>query len=394
MKNKMIEKIAILGSTGSIGKSTLEVIAQHPERFEVIALAARTQCSEMIRQVKQFKPLVVSMGNKEAAEHVKSEIDSNIQVLWGENGLIEVATHPCATFLISALVGNCGLEPTLAAIQAGKKIGLANKEILVTAGHIVIQELQKTKNPLLPIDSEHSAIFQCLNAERREDITKIMLTASGGAFREWAYEDLKKATVEEALKHPNWSMGAKITIDSATMMNKGFEVIEAHWLFNIPYDQIEVLLHPQSIVHSMVEFQDGSVMAQLGTPDMKVPIQYALSYPERLPLKTAKLDFKNLCNLQFKEPDLRQYPCLKMALQAGRIGGTMPTVLNAANEVAVACFLKKECSFLSIERIVEYCLQKHQPVVDPSLDDIKEIDLSTRELANNYVSKGCTIIRW
>ncbi len=381
----MKEKVIILGSTGSIGKSTCEVIAQHADQFQVVALAAGTNAEEMIRQVKQFRPRLVSMATREAAEEVQREAGSEVKVLWGEDGLMEVATHPEGTFVMSALVGSRGLPPTLAAIRAGKKIGLANKETLVTAGHIVTREAQKADVPLIPVDSEHSAIFQCLNGESRRDVRRIILTASGGAFRDWSREQLREATVEKALRHPNWSMGAKITIDSATLMNKGLEVIEAHWLFQIPYEHIDVIIHPQSIIHSMVEFKDGAVMAQLGTPDMKVPIQYSLTFPKRYPLRTPVLDLVEISRLDFRKPDLERFPCLKMAYEAGSSGGTMPTVLNAANEVAVECFMKKECSFLSIEEIVERALDKHDPVANPTLEEIQEADQWARKFAHDCV---------
>jgi 1-deoxy-D-xylulose-5-phosphate reductoisomerase len=315
-----------------------------------------------------------------------------VDIAWGEEGLTEVATHPEAGITVAALVGSRGLRPTLAAIRAGKKIALANKETLVTAGHIVTAEAEKAGVPLLPVDSEHSAIFQCLNGERHEEVLRIILTASGGAFRDWTREELAGATVEQALKHPNWSMGAKVTIDSATLMNKGLEVIEAHWLFGLPYNQIDVLIHPQSIIHSLVEFQDGAMMAQLGTPDMKVPIQYALSYPNRLPLKTERLDLVKLARLDFREPDLTRYPCLRMAFEAGQAGGTMPTVLNAANEVAVDRFLKGACPFLAIEEIVERTLEAHRPVALPSLEEIEEADRWARAFAEQ-VAAGIRAVR-
>lgn len=382
----MTKKIAILGSTGSIGTSTLEVIREHPDQFEVVALAAGTQVERMISQVREFHPKIVSMATKEAGEKVAKETNG-VRVLWGEEGLLEVATYADATHLVSALVGSRGLLPTLCAMQAGKRVGLANKETLVIAGHLFKDELEKANSKIIPIDSEHSALFQCLNGERRESVSKIMITASGGSFRDWSRDDLKKATIETALAHPNWSMGDKITIDSATMMNKGFEVIEAHWLFGMSYDQIEVLIHPQSIIHSMVEFHDGAIMAQLGTPDMKVPIQYALMYPERLPLPTQRIDFQKQSRLDFWEPDLTRYPCLKMAIEAGRLGGSLPTVLNAANEVAVDGFLTRKCSFLNIEEIVVQCLNKHQLVTEPCLEEIQEIDGWTRRLAEKTIER-------
>ncbi|RAL26324.1 1-deoxy-D-xylulose-5-phosphate reductoisomerase [Thermoflavimicrobium daqui] len=377
----MSEKVVILGSTGSIGTNTLEVIRQHPEEFTVVALAAGTNVEEMIKQAKAYRPKVVSMATKEAAEKVRFALDDSIQVLYGEEGLLEVATYHEATFVVSAIVGSRGLAPTLAAIQAGKKIGLANKESLITAGHIITEAAKKAGVPILPIDSEHSALFQCLNGERKQDVQRLIVTASGGAFRDWSREQLVNATPADALKHPNWSMGPKVTVDSATLMNKGLEVMEAHWLFGFPYEQIEVLIHPQSIIHSMVEFHDGAIMAQLGSPDMKVPIQYALSYPKRLPLSGEPLDFVQISRLDFRKPDFVQYPCLKMAYEAGRAGGTMPTVLNAANEVAVEQFLAGEIPFLAIEHKVEEALSSHQWIPHPSLSEIEEADRWAREFA-------------
>ncbi|MGA8941540.1 MAG: 1-deoxy-D-xylulose-5-phosphate reductoisomerase [Thermoactinomyces sp.] len=379
----MLEKVAILGSTGSIGKNTLAVIREHPDQFEVVALAAGKNTEEMIRQVRAFKPRLVSMATREAADKVKREVDDSVNVLWGDEGLEAVAVCSEATYLVSSLVGSKGLFPTLAAIRAGKKIGLANKETLVTAGHIITAEARKHQVPLLPIDSEHSALFQCLNGERPAEAERLILTASGGAFRDWSRDKLAYATVEQALKHPNWSMGHKITIDSATMMNKGFEVIEAHWLFGFPYGKIDVILHPQSVIHSMVEFADGAVMAQLGTPDMKIPIQYALSYPHRMPLRSERLDLVSLSRLDFRALDHDRYPCLKMAYEAGKAGGTMPTVLNAANEVAVETFLNGNCRFLDIEKIVERALDAHQSISNPSLEEIEEADQWARQFAKN-----------
>jgi 1-deoxy-D-xylulose-5-phosphate reductoisomerase len=380
----MRERLAILGSTGSIGKSTLEVVTQHPEEFEIISLAAGFNVDEMVQQVKQFRPKLISMATQEVAERVQREVGAEVQVRWGEEALLQVATHPDATYLVAALVGSQGLPPTLAAIRAGKKIGLANKETLVTAGHIVVQEIERSGVTLIPIDSEHSALFQSLQGESIQDVARIFLTASGGSLRDWTREELHHATVASALKHPNWSMGAKVTIDSATMMNKGLEVIEAHWLFQLAYDQIDVILHPQSIVHALVEFQDGAVLAQLGMPDMKVPIQYALSYPNRLPLQTPKLDLLALKQLQFHALDFARYPCLKMAYEAGRAGGTMTTVLNAANEVAVAYFLKGACSFLAIEEMIERALMHHEMIQYPTLEEIQFADRWTRKFTQNW----------
>ena len=304
----------------------------------------------------------------------------------GEEGALEVAAHPEVSTVVSAIVGSRGLRPTLAAIRAGKTIGLANKETLVMAGAIVMREAEKAGVSILPVDSEHSAIFQCLNGERPGDVQRIILTASGGAFRDLSREALESVTREQALTHPNWSMGAKVTIDSATMMNKGLEVIEAHWLFDLPYDRIDVVIHPESIVHSMVEFRDGAVMAQLGTPDMRVPIQYALSYPARLPLTARPLDLVALGALHFRRADFARFPCLKMAYEAGRAGGTMPAVLNAANEVAVERFLAGEISFLAIEEVIERVLSAHDCIANPTLEAIEEADRWAREQA-----KACPV---
>ncbi|PTX58615.1 1-deoxy-D-xylulose 5-phosphate reductoisomerase [Melghirimyces profundicolus] len=377
----MKQRIAILGSTGSIGTNTLEVIRQHPEEFEIVAFAAGNNVEEMLRQVEEFGPSVVSMSSREAAKEVELRASRPVRVVWGEEGLEEVASHPDATYLVSAMVGSRGLKPTLAGIRAGKTVGLANKETLVMGGSIVMKEAKKHGVDILPIDSEHSAIFQCLHGENTGRVRRIILTASGGAFRDWSREKMKSATREEALNHPNWSMGAKITVDSASLMNKGLEVIEARWLFDLPYDRIDIVIHPESIVHSMVEFVDGAVLAELGSPDMKVPILYALSYPDRLPLKTEALDLTKMGTLHFREPDFDRFPCLKLAFEAGRAGGTAPTVLNAANEVAVEYFLKGDLPFLAIEEINGEVLSRHIPVADPGLEDLFEADRWARETA-------------
>ncbi|MCS1351298.1 1-deoxy-D-xylulose-5-phosphate reductoisomerase [Mechercharimyces sp. CAU 1602] len=379
-----MKRISILGSTGSIGQNTIEVVSAHPESFEIVALAAGSNVPAMVEQVRRTRPKLISMASKEAAEQVRREVDSSVQVMFGEEGLLAVATCSASNYVVSAIVGSQGLTPTLAAIEAGKTIGLANKETLVMGGAIVTKVAREHGVEILPIDSEHSAIFQCLNGERRSDVKKMILTASGGSFRDWSREDIARATPAEALKHPNWSMGAKVTIDSATMLNKGLEVIEAHWLFKMDYEQIEVLIHPQSIVHSLVEFQDGAMMAQLGTPDMKVPIQYALTYPQRLPLAGEQLDLAKLGSLHFYEPDLTRYPLLKYAFDAGKAGGSVPAVLNAANEVAVERFLQEEIPYLGIEEIVGEVLVKHQKIADPTLQELYEADhwarLSAREI--------------
>jgi len=378
-----VRKIAILGSTGSIGTQTLDVISHYPDQFKVEGLAAGTNAALFIEQIHRFKPRKVSIATKELADQLKQQIPADIEVYYGDEGLIEVASRTDADFVVTALVGSQGLPSTLAAIRAGKNIGLANKETLVTAGHIVTSMVREYGVTMLPIDSEHSAIFQCLNGESMESIKKITITASGGSFRDRTREQLQGVTVEEALNHPNWSMGAKITIDSATMVNKGLEVIEAHWLFDLPYEQIDVLIHPESIIHSFVEFNDSSIIAQMGNPDMRVPIQYALTYPERIASPAASLDLARIGKLHFREMDYDRYPCLRMAFECGKIGGTAPTVFNAANEVAVARFLRGEISFLHIEDVIASALDKHQQISMPTLEQIQETDRLTRQLALN-----------
>lgn len=377
----MKKRIAILGSTGSIGTQTLDVIAHDPEAYEVTALAAGSNVSLLLKQIKRFSPKLVSVASRELAHEVKAEAGDRVRVYYGEEGLLEAAAGTEADMVVTAMVGSAGLKPTLAAIDAGKTIGLANKETLVTAGHLVSSRAKSRGVALLPIDSEHSAIFQCLNGESARDVQKLIITASGGSFRDRTREELVGVTVEEALRHPNWSMGAKITIDSATMVNKGLEVIEAHWLFGMSYDRIEVLLHPESVIHSMVEFRDNSVMAQLGNPDMRVPIQYALTYPSRKSSPTAPLRLAEIGRLQFKEMDFRRYPCLAMAYECGRTGGTAPTVFNAANETAVARFLQGAISFLEIEEAIERTLNAHRTVHHPELEQIVEADQWARQQA-------------
>jgi len=377
----MTKRIAILGSTGSIGTQTLDIVANAPERFQVEAISGGYNSKLLIEQAKQFQPKIVSVATKELADEVALHVPSHTKVYYGEDGLMEVAASSEAELLVTALVGSQGLKPTLAAIEAGKQIGLANKETLVSAGHLVTEAARTKGVALLPVDSEHSAIFQCLNGEKRAEVAKLIITASGGSFRDRTREELVGVTVEQALAHPNWSMGAKITIDSATMVNKGLEVIEARWLFDLPYDQIEVLIHPESVIHSMVEFVDHSVMAQLGNPDMRVPIQYALTYPDRLPTPTKPLNLAAIGKLNFREMDDKRYPCLRMAYESGRQGGTTPTVYNAANEVAVARFLKGEITFLQIEQVIEGALLKHESYANPNLALIEEQDAWARAYA-------------
>lgn len=377
----MPKRISLLGSTGSIGTQTLDVIAHDPDHYTVEGLSAGSNLELLKKQIEQFRPKKVSVATKELADELRHGLDSSVQVFYGEEGAVEIAAGTDAELVVTAIMGSRGLVPTLAAIEAGKDIGLANKETLVSAGHLVMAQARKHGVRLLPIDSEHSAVFQCLNGERREDVSKIIITASGGSFRDRTRSELTGVTVEDALKHPNWAMGAKITIDSATMANKGLEVMEAHWLFSMPYDRIEVLLHPESVIHSMVEFNDNSVIAQLGNPDMRVPIQYALTYPHRLQTPTKPLNLTEIGRLHFRPMDFDRYPCLKMAFDCGRLGGTAPTVFNAANEMAVSRFLQGEVGFLHIEKIIESVLEKHEVVADPELAVIQEADAWARDAA-------------
>lgn len=385
-----MKRIALLGSTGSIGTSTLDVVAQHPEQFAVVALAAGTNVELLAEQVKTFRPQLVSVATKEAAFDLQAKLGHGHQteIVVGSEGMELVARHPEADFVMTAVVGSVGVAPTLAAIEEGKTIGLANKETLVCAGPVVMKAAQKKGVAIIPVDSEHSAIYQCLQGERREDLSRVIITASGGSFRHLTREELSNVTLEQALAHPNWSMGAKITIDSATMMNKGFEVIEAHWLFDLPYDKIETILHYESIIHSMVEFKDRAVMAQLGTPDMRVPIQYALSYPHRMPLMTEPLDLVKLGTLHFAGMDFGRYPLLQLAYECGRAGGTYTAVLNAANEVAVELFLKGSIGFLAIETIVRKTCDAHQGISNPTLEEIFAADHWARTQARAFMQDG------
>lgn len=376
-----MKRISILGSTGSIGTSTLQVIREHPELFDVVGLSAGHNIQLLYEQVKEFRPKIISVATKELAEQIKGMVDASVTVTYGEEGLVAVSTYDEANYIVSALVGFAGLIPTIAAIEANKDIGLANKETLVSAGHIVMDLVEKHQVQLYPIDSEHSAIFQSLQGSNRDDVDRIILTASGGSLRDLTREQLHNVSVKQALQHPNWSMGAKITIDSATMMNKGLEVIEAHWLFSLPYSHIDVVLHYESIIHSMVEFKDGSVIAQLGTPDMKVPIQYALTHPRRAPLQTERLSLAKIGTLHFKEVDVMRFPALRLAYEAGSKGGTYPTVLNAANEVFVEHILKEQFPLYRLEDGIEHVLNSHIPVYHPTLEDILVADRHAREAA-------------
>ncbi|TCJ93361.1 UNVERIFIED_ORG: 1-deoxy-D-xylulose 5-phosphate reductoisomerase [Anoxybacillus amylolyticus] len=379
--------ISILGASGSIGTQTLDVIRAHPDEFRLAAASVGKNIEAARRLIAEFSPSLVAVADRDAYEVLYHEYRGRTTIVYGEEGLIEAAVCPQADVVVTAVVGSVGLVPTLKAIEAGKAIALANKETLVVAGHLVMAAAKRRGVPLLPVDSEHSAIFQCLQGERMEQVDKLILTASGGSFRDKTRRELAHVTVEEALRHPNWSMGAKITIDSATMMNKGFEVIEAHWLFGLPYERIEVVLHRESIIHSLVQFRDTSVLAQLGTPDMRVPIQYALAYPKRLPLPSAKpLDLISLGALHFAPVDFDRYRCLRLAYEAGKRGGSLPTVLNAANEEAVAAFLAGRIPFLAIEEWIERALERHRPVSDPQLEDIREIDADARAYVRSLLT--------
>lgn len=378
--------INLLGATGSIGTQTLDVIREHPVEFTLTAMSVGRNLDLARRIIHEFHPELVSVLDRGDAKALRLDFP-NTKFTFGPEGLIEVALYSKGNVLVNAVIGSVGLAPTLEAIAAKKKILIANKETLVTAGHLVMDAVRKNDVDLLPIDSEHSAIFQALQGEKEKNIERLIITASGGSFRDRKREDLKGVTVEEALNHPNWSMGAKITIDSATMMNKGLEVIEAHWLFSMPYEKIDVLLHRESIIHSMIEFHDSSVIAQLGTPDMRVPIQYALTYPDRLPLKTAKkLNLAGIGQLHFSNIDFDRYRCLHFAFEAGKAGGTLPTVLNAANEVAVAAFLEGKITFLEIEDLVEKSLTSHNNMSNPDLSLIQEVDQQTRAFVNSLLS--------
>jgi 1-deoxy-D-xylulose-5-phosphate reductoisomerase len=383
-----LKNICLLGATGSIGEQTLDVLRTHQDQFQLISMSFGKNIDKAVPMIEAFQPKFVSVGDLDTYHKLKQvSFAFDCQIGLGEEGLIEAAVMEEVDIVVNALLGSVGLIPTLKAIEQKKTIALANKETLVTAGHIVKEHAEKYNVPLLPVDSEHSAIFQALQGEQAKNIDRLIITASGGSFRDKTREQLESVTIEDALQHPNWSMGAKITIDSATMMNKGLEVIEAHWLFDIPYEQIDVVLHKESIIHSMVEFHDKSVIAQLGTPDMRVPIQYALTYPDRLPLPDAKrLELWEIGSLHFEKADFARFRCLQFAFESGKIGGTMPTVLNAANEVAVAAFLAGKISFLAIEDCIEKALNRHQLIQKPSLADIQEVDKDTRGYVNSILT--------
>ena len=377
-----MKKIGILGSTGSIGTQTLEIVRSNPD-LQVIALAAGSNVSLMEQQVREFHPMLAVMGSEEAATDLKNRIaDTDTRVSAGMEGMLELAILPQMEVLVTAIVGMIGIRPTIAAIKAGKTIALANKETLVTAGHIIMPLAKEKGVSILQVDSEHSAIFQSMHGENRERVSKILLTASGGPFRGKKTEELQDITVEDALKHPNWSMGRKITVDSATLVNKGLEVMEAKWLFDVEPEQIQVVVHPQSIIHSMVEYVDGGIMAQLGMPDMKLPIQYALFYPDRRPMDGRRVDFFALKSISFEEPDIKTFRGLQLAYDAIAAGGSMPTVFNAANEKAVGLFLDKKIRFLAIYDLIQGAMEQHKVIANPTVDEILEAEAQ----AHAYIS--------
>ena len=378
-----MKRVTILGATGSIGTQTLDVISQNPDDFEVVALTASESVEKMAELIQRFCPSYAVMKNEEKAEELRKLLPNHsCEILYGMDGFVAVSTLPNVDVVVAAMVGMIGLRPVMEAIRAGKDIALANKETLVTAGHIIMPLAKEYGVSILPVDSGHSAIFQCLNGEKKSQIETLFLTASGGPFRHGTKEELEKVTVEQALMHPNWSMGAKITIDSATMINKGLEMIEAKWLFDVDIDKIHVLVQPKSVIHSMVGFVDGAVMAQLGTPDMRLPIQYALYYPERNYLGGERLNFEALADIQFEKPNTDVLRGIPIAVEASRIGGSMLTAMNAANEYAVARFLKKDIAFLQIYDMIEYAMSKHQVIKHPDLSQILETERETYERLN------------
>lgn len=374
-----MKKIAILGSTGSIGTQTLEVVRSNPD-LKVVAIAAGSSVEKMEEQIREFRPIIAGMWTEEAAKDLRDRVtDLNVKIVSGMNGLLEIAVLEESQVLVTAIVGMIGIRPTIAAIRAGKNIALANKETLVTAGHIIMPLAKECGVSILPVDSEHSAIFQSLNGEPADRIEKILLTASGGPFRGKTREQLADIQVEDALKHPNWSMGRKITIDSSTLVNKGLEVMEAKWLFGVDLDRIQVVVHPQSIIHSAVQFVDGAVMAQLGTPDMKLPIQYALFYPDRRPMYGKRVDFFELGSITFEKPDTETFTGLALAYRAAALGGSMPTVYNAANEKAVALFLERRIGYLQIPELIGEAMEHHSLIENPDVDDILAVEAETYE---------------
>lgn len=382
-----MKKIAILGSTGSIGTQTLEIVRNNPD-LQVTALAAGRNVRLLEEQVREFKPSLVAVWDEKDAADFRTRVsDMQVQVVSGMDGLLQVASHEPAEILVTAIVGMIGIQPTIAAIRAGKDIALANKETLVTAGHIIMPLAKERGVSILPVDSEHSAIFQSLNGENRERLEKILLTASGGPFRGKTRADLENMSVADALKHPNWSMGKKVTIDSASLVNKGLEVMEARWLFDVSLDQIQVVIHPQSIIHSAVQYTDGGIMAQLGTPDMKLPIQYALFYPDRRPMAGKRVDFFALGQLTFEAPDMDTFQGLALAYQAARTGGSLPTVFNAANEKAVVLLLEERIRFVQIPDLIRACMEAHRVIENPTVEQILQTEAETYEQVRKVIDR-------
>ena len=381
-----MKKISLLGSTGSIGVNTLDVVERYPEKFQVCALSAGSNVELFARQIRKFKPTLVALFDVTKIDILKELVaDLDVEIISGPEGLVSVASFLDADLVVSGVVGSAGLLPALSALRAGKNLALANKETLVIAGELVLQEAELTNAKVIPIDSEHSAIFQALNGEKSERIKKIILTASGGPFRTFSLKQMENITVKEALNHPNWSMGAKITIDSSTMMNKGLEYIEAKWLFGVNTN-VEVIVHAQSIIHSMIEFVDTSIIAQLGIPDMRVPIAYALTYPDRFVSELPSLDLASMSDLTFEAPDLEKFPCLQLAMDAMKIGETMPAVLNAANEVAVQAFLEEQIPYKEISEIIRMVMHNHRPVSLKEIQNILDADLWAREESTKIIA--------
>ena len=382
-----MKRLAILGSTGSIGTQTLDVARSHSELFQVAVLAANTRDVLLEKQIEEFRPSLAVLADEKAAERLRERYRGKTEIRGGEKALLDAAAFGEADVVVTSMVGFVGLAPTLAALEAGKTIALANKETLVVAGELVTALAKEKGVSILPVDSEHCALFQCLQGERRETVERLILTASGGPFRGRTVEELQSVTVEDCLKHPTWSMGRKITVDSATLVNKGLEVIEAHWLYGVPYEKIEVAVHPQSIVHSMVEFRDGAVMAQLGLPDMRLPIQYALTYPSRERADFGRMDFKTRMSLSFEPPDMKTFRGLSLAYEAGKAGGVMPCVLNGANEEAVAAFLAGRIGFLDIYDCIERAMEAQENLAHPSFEALCGADARARAFVRGFLDK-------
>ena len=381
--------LSILGSTGSVGTQTLDIVRQFPNEFKIVGLTSNKNSDLLLKQIKEFKPKAVAIMDKSKVDDLLNF--SSCQVYSGIDGLNKIASLQECDTVVNSLVGSVGIEPTYHAIKNKKNIALANKETLVAAGSVIMEEVKKNNASLMPIDSEHSAIFQCLNGESINEIEKITITCSGGPFRNFSKEQLEKVSVQDALNHPTWSMGNKITIDSATLMNKGFEVIEAHWLYNIPYEKIKIVIHPQSIIHSLVEFHDKSVIAQLGLPDMKIPIQYSLSYPKRFQSSSKSLNLAEIKNLEFKEPDFEKFPCLKYAYASGDAEGTLPAVMNAANEAAVMAFLGNKIRFLDIQMLIKRMMGEHKLIKNPALSEILDVDKKTKDETKRIIEEEMMI---